>query len=204
MRRVPLVTLSTDYVFDGRKKTPYQENDRTCPINVYGMTKLAGEHYTGKLAFVSAIIRTSWLFGPDNPDNFVNAIAQAMQKEKTVWVLDDQEDSPTSTKDLAEAAEEVGKFLVSFHQDNPKKDFHEIFQFCNLGSVTRYEMTLKIKECLHLKGVDVRRLDRKSIKNRVALRPRYSVMSTRTFEKKFKTPIRNWQASLEEYLGECV
>ncbi len=201
-RRVPLVTISTDYVFDGRKTAPYKENDPTCPINVYGMTKLAGEHYTQTLAPVSAIIRTSWLFGPDNPDNFVNAIVRRLQKEKTVSVLDDQEDSPTSVEDLAEATAEVGKLLTSFHQKNPKKEFHEIFQFCNSGSVTRYGMTLKIKECLRLKGVEVQRLDKNSIKNRVALRPRYSVMSTQHFQKTFKKPIRDWQASLEAYLLE--
>ena len=203
-RRVPLIMISTDYVFDGRKTAPYKESDPTCPINVYGMTKLAGEYYTQRLACVSAVIRTSWLFGPDNPDNFVNAIARRLQKEKTVSVLDDQEDSPTSTEDLAKAVAEVGKFLTSFHNANPKKDFHEIFQFCNSGSVTRYDMTLKIKECLRLKGVEVRRLDRQSIQNRVALRPRYSVMSTQHFQKTFKKPVRHWQASLEAYLRERV
>ena len=201
-RRVPLITISTDYVFDGRKTAPYRESDPTCPINVYGMTKLAGEHYTQKLAFVSAILRTSWLFGPGNPDNFVNAIVRRLQKEKTVSVLDDQEDSPTSVEDLAEATATVGKFLTSFHNENPNKDFHEIFQFCNSGSVTRYGMTLKIKECLRLKDVEVRRLDKKGIKNRVALRPRYSVMSTQHFQKTFKRPVRPWQASLEAYLLE--
>jgi len=202
-RRVPLITISTDYVFDGRKTAPYKENDPTCPINVYGMTKLAGEHYTRKLACVSATLRTSWLFGPDNPDNFVNAIVRRLQKEKTVSVLDDQEDSPTSVEDLAEATAEVGKFLTSFHKANPKKDFYEIFQFCNSGSVTRYDMTLKIKKCLRLKSVEVRRLDRQSIqKKRVALRPPHSVMSTQHFQKTFKKPVRHWQASLEEYLLE--
>lgn len=201
-QKIPFIYVSTDYVFDGRKHSPYMEEDRTGPVNIYGMTKLEGEFHTKALAGVSAIVRTSWLFGPANPNNFVNAIIERLKKEKVVRVLDDQEDSPTYVGDLSSALERIGESLVSFAKKNPQTPRHEIYHFCNAGSTTRHEMTVKIRDLLGLKGVSVEKVDQKELPNRLAIRPAYVVMATRRYEEFSGTKIRDWQESLRDYLGE--
>jgi len=201
LKKIPLIYVSTDYVFDGRKNSPYVESDRTGPVNIYGLTKLEGEHYARIFSAVSVIVRTSWLFGSGNPKNFVNVIAERLRREKNVRVLDDQEDAPTYVKDLAEALERIGAHLISLSKKNPDARFQEIFHVCNAGHATRLGMTLKIKEVLGLKNVSVQRMDRSEIQNRVAVRPAYAVMSTRRYEDFFHCRMRPWEESLKEYLN---
>ncbi|OIO38247.1 MAG: hypothetical protein COT00_01855 [Candidatus Omnitrophica bacterium CG07_land_8_20_14_0_80_50_8] len=199
--RVPFIYISTDYVFDGRQTALYSEKDLTCPINVYGMTKLEGEHYAAD-APLSVIIRTSWLFGPGNPNNFVNAILARLRSEKAAKVLADQEDSPTYTRDLALAIQKIGQYAESFSKHNPGKEFHDTFQVCNAGVTTRFEMTREIKRILGLREVRVEKLDRLPSEHRPALRPRFASMSTAHYEFLFKTKLRRWQDSLKDYLSE--
>ncbi len=103
LKNTPFIYISTDYVFDGQKKSLYEESGTVFPINFYGMTKLAGEYYTKLLAPLSVIVRTSWLFGAGNPGSFVNAILERLKKEKVLRVLEDQVDSPTFVVDLSAA-----------------------------------------------------------------------------------------------------
>ncbi len=201
LKKIPFIYVSTDYVFDGRKRSPYAESDKTCPVNVYGLTKLEGEYYARSYPAFSVIVRTSWLFGAGNPRNFVNAIADRLRSEKTVRVLDDQEDAPTYVTDLSEALERAAVHLVSLFKKNPGGGFKEIFHVCNAGKATRLEMTLKIKEVLGLKNVSVERMDRSEIQNRAAVRPAYAVMSTRHYEDFFRCRMRPWEESLKEYLS---
>ena len=200
-KKIPFIYVSTDYVFNGDSKRPYEENDIPCPVNIYGMTKLAGECFTKEHCAVSAIVRTSWLFGAGNPNNFVTAITQKLLHERVVRVLDDQEDSPTYVKDLAEALERIGRRLASLGRVGSGAAHSEIFQVCNSGSATRYAMTLKIKEFLKLKNAAVEKIDKKDLKNRLAIRPAYAVMSTKRYEASFGVRLRGWEASLKEYLS---
>lgn len=199
-KKIPFIYISTDYVFDGRKSAPYAEGDPVSPVNIYGMTKLEGEHYAKDLATVSAIVRTSWLFGAGNPSNFVNAIAERLTKEKVVRVLDDQEDSPTYVADLASALEKIGEKAAE--KAAAGGVWHEIFHVCNTGSTTRYGMTLKMKEFLGLK-TEVQRMDGAHITGRLAIRPRFAVMSTARYEKAFGK-MRRWEEALKEYLEAGV
>ncbi len=199
-KKTPFIYVSTDYVFDGRKSAPYTEVDPVGPVNIYGMTKLEGEHHAKDLAPVSAIVRTSWLFGAGNPSNFVNAVAERLKKEKVVRVLDDQEDSPTYVADLAIALEKIGE--KALEKAKAGGVWHEIFHVCNAGSTTRYGMTLKMKEFLGLK-TEVQRMDGAEITGRLAIRPRYAVMSTARYEKAFGK-MRGWEEALKEYLKAGV
>ena len=196
-KKIPFIYVSTDYVFNGDAGRPYEESDIPCPVNIYGMTKLAGEYFTKEYCDISAIVRTSWLFGDGNPNNFVNAITQKLLHERVVRVLDDQEDSPTYVKDLAEALERIGFRLASQGQAGHR----ETYQVCNAGSTTRHAMTVKIKEFLKLKNVAVERADKKDVKNRLAIRPAYAVMSTKHYEASFGVRLRGWEASLKEYIA---
>ena len=191
----PLIYVSTDYVFDGRKREPYTENDLTGPVNVYGMTKLAGESYAKACVAPSATVRTSWLFGDGNPNTFVSAILKRLKSEKRISVLEDQQDSPTFTKDLAQAIGTIGAKLLS-----EKKSGHRVFQICNRGVATRHSMTLKMKEWLAL-PVQVDKTDKSQIPHRFAIRPAYGVMSTRAYEEFSGERLRPWEEALREYVS---
>lgn len=199
-RNIPFIYVSTDYVFDGKKKSPYTESDATCPVNIYGLTKLEGEFFTRRYAPIHAIVRTSWLFGEGPQNSFVNAILMRLKTETLVRVLDDQEDSPTSVEDLSEALERIGARLVSDRRSG--KAFQDTFHVCNSGSTTRYGLTLKIKECLGLEKTRVEKIDKEGIQNRVAVRPAYGVLSSSRYESFFGRKIRPWQESLKDYVNE--
>ena len=100
---VPLVTFSTDYVFDGRKRTPYVESDGPNPLSAYGRTKLHGEAAAGRTAWV---LRTSWLFGPTGR-NFLRTMLRLGAERDEVAVVDDQRGTPTYVGHLAHAVREL-------------------------------------------------------------------------------------------------
>ena len=199
-KNIPLIYVSTDYVFDGFKKSSYAESDRTCPVNIYGMTKLEGEYHTRKYSRISAIVRTSWLFGPGNPSNFVNHVLTRLKNEPAVAVLDDQEDSPTYVRDLAGALQEIGARLLDLKKKHPKKMVCETYHVCNSGTATRLEMARWMKKYLGLETVRVERADTKNIAGRLAVRPPHPVLSTALYRKVFKAPLRSWKESLRDYL----
>ncbi len=97
-----LVYISTDYVFDGKKKEPYGEDDLPAPLNAYGRSKLAGEEAVRKAGYRHYIVRTSWLFGGGGPD-FIKKILTLSKTNRTLKVVDDVLGSPTYTVDLAAA-----------------------------------------------------------------------------------------------------
>ena len=100
---VPLVVWSTDYVFNGTKRTPYLESDAPSPLGAYGRTKLHGEAAVGDQAWV---VRSSWLFGPTS-HNFLRTMLRLGAERDEVAVVDDQRGSPTYVGHLAEATKEI-------------------------------------------------------------------------------------------------
>ncbi len=116
---VPMLYLSTDYVFDGEKEAPYLENDVPNPLNVYGKSKLEGERHVRELLERFWIVRTSWLFGPRGK-NFVRTILDRLRAGEPLRVVNDQIGAPTYTADLAAKLLEViekGRFGV-YHVTN--------------------------------------------------------------------------------------
>jgi dTDP-4-dehydrorhamnose reductase len=101
--RAPLVTFSTDYVFDGRKRAPYVESDGPSPMSAYGRTKLHGEAAVGQTAWV---VRSSWLFGPTG-HNFLRTMLRLGAERDEVAVVDDQRGCPTYVGHLASAVGEL-------------------------------------------------------------------------------------------------
>src|SRR5579862_5995670 len=99
---VPLIHLSTDYVFDGRKTGPYDEEDAPAPLSVYGISKVEGERLACERHDRCAIIRTSWLFSADGK-NFVKTIAGLAHERDKLRVVSDQRGCPTPAADLAQA-----------------------------------------------------------------------------------------------------
>ena len=99
---IPLIHISTNYVFDGSKPTPYVESDETSPINVYGESKRAGEIAVRELIDRHVILRTSWLFGAYR-QNFLKTILRLAAESDVLRVVADQRGCPTATADLADA-----------------------------------------------------------------------------------------------------
>jgi dTDP-4-dehydrorhamnose reductase len=122
----PLVAYSSDYVFDGRKRTPYVESDAPAPLGAYGRTKLHGEAAAGDRAWV---VRTSWLFGPTSR-NFLRTMLRLGAERDEVAVVDDQRGSPTYVGHLAEATGRIvelpyGLYHVAAAGDCTWADFAE-------------------------------------------------------------------------------
>lgn len=108
---VPMIQLSTDYVFDGRKIGPYREEDEPAPLSVYGLSKAEGERLVSERHDRGAIVRTSWLFGVDG-HNFVKTIAKLARDRDVLRVVADQRGCPTPAADLADAIFALGRVML--------------------------------------------------------------------------------------------
>ncbi|GAH59083.1 unnamed protein product, partial [marine sediment metagenome] len=179
-----MVYISTDYVFDGEKNSPYLEYDIPNPISIYGISKYAGEqivrHYLEKFF----IVRTAWLYRRVGK-NFVNTIINLAKDKKELKVVNDQVGSPTYVPDLAKAI----STLIS-------TDYYGIYHITNSGKVSWYEFTKKILKYAGIKNVKVTPISSEEL-NRPAPRPKYSVLGSYNLEKKKIYKMRNWELALK-------
>jgi dTDP-4-dehydrorhamnose reductase len=181
--RAPLVTFSTDYVFDGRKHTPYVESDGPNPVSAYGRTKLHGEAVAGQKAWV---IRTSWLFGPAG-HNFLLTMLRLGAARNEVAVVDDQRGCPTFAGHLAAAVRELvdgelpyGLWHVAADGECSWADFAEaIFEEAGLDCRVRRITTAELA--------------------RPASRPAYSVLRS---ERSGAPRLPHWREGLRACLAE--
>jgi len=188
-RDIKIVHFSTDYVFDGLKKTSYIEEDVCNPINVYGQSKFHGERYLSEISSNFILVRSSWLYGR-NGKNFVKAIVDKAKSVKSIEVVDDQIGSPTFTWDLAAAVQ----LLIEDHHIG-------IFHVTNRGSCSWYEFASKILEYTGMTDVHIRPI-KSDMLARPAKRPSYSVLSCRKFIETTRKTMRYWQVALNDYIGK--
>jgi dTDP-4-dehydrorhamnose reductase len=181
-----LVHISTDYVFDGGKGSPYVEDDAPCPLGVYGQSKLAGEM---NAAFNPdhLIIRTQWLYGLHGK-NFVETMLRLAKEKDELSVVDDQIGSPTWTVDLAHA-------ILSLLKSGHRGIYHAANSgFCSWNGFAKAifeEAGLQI----HVKGMTTEEL------NRPALRPLYSTLDCSKLERDSGFKPQPWRAALKTYLN---
>lgn len=180
--------ISSDYVFDGEKSSPYEEEDPCRPVNVYGKSKLLGEEYTRALCRRFFIIRTSWLFG-ENRDSFVHHVLQWAKMRREIRLVEDKWGNPTYTPDLAEA---IGSL---FEKNAPTGIYH----ITNKGGCSWLEYGKKVLECRSLNGVSVLPMGLEELRL-PAKRPRRSLLNHGKFFKIAKKEIRPWEEALTEYL----
>ncbi len=179
-KSIPLVFISTDYVFDGEKSEQHFPQDKTNPINVYGASKLAGEKEVAMASSKYYIARTSWLYGK-NGKNFVDTMINLGQKNSSIKVVSDQFGCPTYTYDLAFG---IRRLLEE------SKPFG-IYHICNSGVTTWFDFAKKIFEIANLR-VEVVPVKTEEFP-RPAKRPKFSAMNNDGI-------LRNWELALKDYL----
>lgn len=188
-----LIHLSTDYVFGGQQRHPYEVGDDAAPLGVYGRTKLAGE-----LAVLAAmpdahVVRTSWVYTGGAGNDVVAGLRRAAATDRTIDAVDDQTGSPTYVKDLVDALLEIGEGHVS----------EPVLHVANDGACTRYEQARAVFEEL---GADPQRVRPVSAERsaRRAPRPAYSALATAMSVRAGLSPLRPWRAALAEALVQPV
>lgn len=187
LRGLPMLYVSTDYVFDGEKAAPYEEEDAPNPINIYGRSKLQGERYVQDLLQRFWIVRTSWLFGL-NGKNFVRTILSKAKTGEPLRVVDDQIGSPTYTVDLAEI---IGKIVESGAPG--------IYHATNQGYCSWYGFA---KEALRQAGMDhVPISPASSVElDRPARRPKNSRLANARLGKEGLPLLPPWRDALNTYI----
>ena len=185
---VKLIHISTDYVFDGNKSSPYVESDSANPQTVYGKTKLNGEIAIKKInPKNSIIIRTSWLFSYLG-ENFINRILELAKINKQISVVSDQIGSPTSANYLARF---ILKIIPKIKNNNV-----ELYHFSNLGSCSWYEFA---KEIFKINNINTKLIPVSSdYYSSKAKRPNFSVLSTEKIQNKYKFVIPLWIDELKD------
>jgi dTDP-4-dehydrorhamnose reductase len=187
-----LFFISTDYVFNGKKKTPYRESDKPSPLNIYGKSKLAAEEFIRRNLSAHFIIRTSWLYGAGGK-NFVDTIINSAKANSELKVVDDQTGGPTYVTDLAGAL----KALVNKIKTAPKK-YAGIYNITNSGKCSWYEFA---KTILKIKNIEIRITPLKSFRlTRPAKRPENSLLNNSKFNRLTHKPMRRWKKALCAYL----
>jgi len=190
---LPLIHISTDYVFDGTNYMPYTEQDAPCPIGVYGQTKLQGEQAILTHARQAVIIRTSWLYSEFN-HNFLKTIVRLGQEKSCLNVVADQVGTPTYAVDLAEIMIDIAQKM----QQSPQNDTKEIYHFSNQGVCSWYDFAVAI---MKLKGLSCKVMPIPATSYPTpAKRPYYSVLDKTKIQQAFHFPINHWQESLEKCL----
>lgn len=186
---VKLIQLSTDFVFDGSKKTPYKELDLAKPQSVYGHTKLKSEEEVQKLCPTSFIVRTSWLYS-EFGHNFMKTMVRLASEQELIRVVDDQIGSPTYAVDLAKA-------LIQIISDD-KTNFG-IFHYANQGEISWFEFAKGIFELIESKAAIEPILTKDYVT--LAKRPAYSVLDTTKISGEMGLEIPFWKDSLIKALN---
>lgn len=176
---VPIVYISTDYVFDGEKTSPYQTTDATNPQNIYGLSKLKGEIAVKQATDKHYIVRTSWLYGHKGK-NFVETMLDLASKMPALKVVDDQQGCPTWTMALIDG-------IINILDSKSFGTYH----VCGSGNTTWYGFAKKIFEISGV-NIEVQPVTTDAFP-RPAKRPAYSIMDNAGI-------CPDWEESLEQYL----
>ena len=181
-----MIQISTDYVFDGSKHTPYVEDDDTCPNSVYGRTKLVGELNVQKLCERSMVIRTAWLYSTFG-NNFVKTMIRLGKERPELGVIFDQIGTPTYARDLAIAImTAIDKGIVP-----------GVYHFSNEGVISWYDFTKAIHRMAGITSCHVRPLHTVEYPT-PANRPHYSVLDKTKIKQTYGIEIPYWEESLKD------
>jgi len=188
---VVLIHISTDYVFDGKKQTPYVEDDAPNPINQYGKSKLAGEKYIQGILENYFIIRTSWLYSKYG-NNFLKTIIRKIKNKEQLQITTSQRGIPTSCSDLSE-------FIIHIIKNKTSK--FGICHFSALGETTWYGYAMRI--CKHFRAYDCKKIVPVKTFKSMVNRPCYSILDNTKALQIFKRKIL-WHKSVDKTVKALI
>ncbi|GEQ84858.1 NAD(P)-dependent oxidoreductase [Patiriisocius marinistellae] len=187
-KNITLLHVSTDYVFDGQNTKDYTETDFTNPINVYGTSKLSGEHYVQSICKQYFIIRTSWLYSQYG-NNFLKTILKHGALGTELKITTEQTGTPTNANDLAETLLKIVKI---------KNEAYGVYHYSNEGNATWYDFAKKIIELQpQLTKANLASTDHYPT---FAQRPKRSVLDCSKIEKVLGVESIKWKESLEKLI----
>ena len=182
-----MILISTDYVFDGEKRTPYLESDRPNPVNAYGRSKLEGEILARRALPSLTVVRTAWLYGAGG-ENFITKILAAARGRNRLEVVTDEVGSPSWTVDLSSALKrllEAGAFAPLYH-------------LAGSGTCSRYELATELFSLLGIKNCQPEPVGKESFQT-PARRPAYSALASERLGLENIEPLRHWREALSEF-----
>ena len=183
-----LIQISTDYVFDGKKGSPYSEEDSTNSLNIYGASKLKGEQYVQEICQAYYILRTSWLYSQYGY-NFYNTVLRFAKEGKPLTVTTEQTGTPTNANDLAEA-------ILTIIKSNKEK--YGIYNFSNQGEATWYDFAKGI--LIQTNQLTKSNLVKTDYYRTFAARPKYSALDCKRINAFLNSKSIEWRNSLKSVI----
>ena len=198
-KQARLIHFSTDYVFDGEKREPYGEEDPANPISVYGESKREGEKLVLQTQDRHLVVRVSWVFGPDRP-SFVDGVIKRARENDHVDAIGDKFSTPTYTRDIAQMLPQF--FDVGASRTGISGGF---LHFANAGECSWQEYAQFALDSCHSLGIPLKArtvspLKLVDMKDWIARRPVYSVLSTEKFFSLTGTTPRTWRDAVGDYI----
>ena len=193
---IPLIHLSTDYVFSGKNTFPYTEDDTPDPINIYGKSKLAGEQAIINSCEKYIILRTSWIFGTYGK-NFVKYVLHTAKEKSLISIVDDETSCPTAAISLANAILNISNQILNGNTS------WGIYHFCGSPFINRYNFALNIlsiAQKFHSKTLAIVRPINSANLSTKARRPNFSAMSTNKLGINFNISPTDWHDELEKLI----
>jgi len=198
-QNIPLLHISTDYIYDGEKQTPYQESDQPRPTGVYGASKLAGDEKIEKIWHKHIIIRVSWVFG-EQGNNFVKTMLRLAQQRDELSIVDDQFGAPTSAKAISQCLLDI----LAQPQFNQPDCPWGIYNLQSDPGVTWYEFALEIFRQAQQAGIINKQMKLNPIPSSEfptpVKRPANSKLDGRKLQQTFNISAADWKADLSELL----
>lgn len=193
--RTKLIHISTDYVYDGTKRTPLKETDPVLPLSAYGKSKLKGEELALTVDPEAIIIRTSWVYSFYGY-NFLKTMIRLMGERPELNIVSDQVGCPTSAADLA------GAIMLFIARISSGKHFTGIYNYSNEGNTTWYQYAKLIKETIDseckLNPVLTSQYPA------IAIRPAYSVLDTSKIKNALNVEIPFWKDSVTKCIQRLM
>jgi dTDP-4-dehydrorhamnose reductase len=198
---IPLIHISTDYVFNGQKGAPYVEGDAPAPLNAYGRSKLAGEQAVQMGNPRHIILRTAWLYSPYGK-NFVRTILRLAEQRQELSIVADQRGCPTAARDLAKVCVDIALKCVAA----PKQARYGVYHCAGIGDATWFEFATAIVDLSAArlgrwpKVLPIRTIDYPT----AAVRPTDSRLECGAIARAFGLSLRPWRAALAETIDRLL
>ena len=201
-----LIHISTDFVFDATKNTPYSPGDNTSPLGVYGASKLAGEKAVLEILGEDAsIIRTAWVYSVHG-NNFVKTMLRLMAEKDQLGVVADQVGTPTNAKNLAKAIWLLVEHVLANKETIGGGFLNQMYHWTDLGTASWYDFAVAIQTVAIEKGLLEKSIPIKPIAASQyptpAKRPAYSVLNTELLRKDLLIDGEYWRDALENMINE--